>query len=89
MSLFIRKSIESLLIESNSTDKHSLKKTLGATRLIALGIGAIIGAGLFSITGGAAAYQAGPAITICYCCTGMWLCRIVLRRICFHDSGCR
>jgi len=35
MSLFIRKSIESLLAESNSTDKHSLKKTLGATKLVA------------------------------------------------------
>jgi len=66
MSLFIRKSIESLLVESESTDKHSLKKSLGATKLVALGIGAIIGAGLFSITGGAAAYQAGPAITISF-----------------------
>jgi APA family basic amino acid/polyamine antiporter len=66
MSLFVKKSIESLLVESDSTDKLSLKKTLGATRLVALGIGAIIGAGLFSITGGAAAYQAGPAITISF-----------------------
>ncbi len=66
MSLFIRKSIESLSAESDSTDELSLKKTLGATRLVALGIGAIIGAGLFSITGGAAAYQAGPAITISF-----------------------
>ena len=66
MSLFIRKSIESLLNESNSNDEHSLKKSLGATKLVALGIGAIIGAGLFSITGGAAAYQAGPAITISF-----------------------
>ena len=66
MSLFIRKSIESLSVESESSDELSLKKTLGATRLVALGIGAIIGAGLFSITGGAAAYQAGPAITISF-----------------------
>jgi len=66
MSLFTRKSIESLLVESNATDKLSLKKSLGATKLVALGIGAIIGAGLFSITGGAAAYQAGPAITISF-----------------------
>lgn len=66
MSLFVKKTIESLLAESNSTDKLSLKKSLGATRLIALGIGAIIGAGLFSITGGAAAYQSGPAITISF-----------------------
>jgi len=66
MSLFVKKSIESLLVESDSTNKLSLKKTLGATKLVALGIGAIIGAGLFSITGGAAAYQAGPAITISF-----------------------
>jgi len=66
MSLFVKKSIESLLVESSSTDNLSLKKTLSATRLVALGIGAIIGAGLFSITGGAAAYQAGPAITISF-----------------------
>lgn len=66
MGLFKRKSIEILLAESNANDQNSLKKTLGATRLVALGIGAIIGAGLFSITGGAAAYQAGPAITISF-----------------------
>jgi len=70
MSLFIRKSIESLSVESESSDELSLKKTLGATRLVALGIGAIIGAGLFSITGGAAAYQAGPAITISFVIAG-------------------
>ena len=66
MSLFIKKTIESLLVEANATDNLSLKKSLGATKLVALGIGAIIGAGLFSITGGAAAYQAGPAITISF-----------------------
>jgi APA family basic amino acid/polyamine antiporter len=71
MSLFIRKSIDSLLLESDSNDTHSLKKSLGATKLIALGIGAIIGAGLFSITGGAAAYQAGPAITISFIIAGL------------------
>jgi len=66
MSLFVKKSIDSLMIESDSVDNLSLKKSLGATKLVALGIGAIIGAGLFSITGGAAAYQAGPAITISF-----------------------
>jgi len=71
MSLFVKKSIESLLVESDATDQHSLKKTLGATKLVALGIGAIIGAGLFSITGGAAAYQAGPAITISFVIAGL------------------
>ncbi|HEV7621212.1 MAG TPA: amino acid permease, partial [Flavisolibacter sp.] len=52
--------------EALDSSGHSLKKTLGARSLVALGIGAIIGAGLFSITGGAAANQAGPAITISF-----------------------
>jgi len=66
MSVFVRKPLAGLLVESQDSGGHSLKKTLGAWGLIALGIGAIIGAGLFSITGGAAANQAGPAITISF-----------------------
>ncbi len=66
MSIFIRKPLHSLLNEANETGSHSLKKTLGAGGLVALGIGAIIGAGLFSITGLAAAQNAGPAITISF-----------------------
>ncbi|HEY1200896.1 MAG TPA: amino acid permease, partial [Niastella sp.] len=66
MSLFVKKPLDSLLNEAKDSSGHSLKKTLGAWSLIALGIGAIIGAGLFSITGGAAANQAGPAITISF-----------------------
>ncbi|MXV16251.1 amino acid permease [Hufsiella ginkgonis] len=61
-----RKSITVLLAEAAETGEGSLKRTLGATNLVALGIGAIIGAGLFSITGGAAANNAGPAITISF-----------------------
>lgn len=60
MSLFAKKSISSLIAESTATD--GLKKTLSARSLVALGIGAIIGAGLFSITGVAAANMAGPGI---------------------------
>src|SRR6478672_3629568 len=66
MSLFVRKPMNVLLSESEETGTHTLKKTLGASGLIALGIGAIIGAGLFSITGMAAANHAGPAITISF-----------------------
>jgi APA family basic amino acid/polyamine antiporter len=66
MSLFVRKPLAGLLAESQDSGGHTLKRTLGAWGLIALGIGAIIGAGLFSITGGAAANQAGPAITISF-----------------------
>jgi APA family basic amino acid/polyamine antiporter len=66
MSLFVRKPIKALLHESEETGVHTLKRTLSAGGLIALGIGAIIGAGLFSITGMAAANHAGPAITISF-----------------------
>ncbi len=65
MSLFTRKPISQLLAESADTE-HGLKKTLSAGALIALGIGAVIGAGLFSITGIAAGSHAGPAITISF-----------------------
>src|SRR5215468_10082675 len=63
MSLFATKSVSRLLAESDTGD-HRLRRTLGAGQLIALGIGAIIGAGLFSLTGLAAAQNSGPAVTI-------------------------
>ncbi len=66
MSLFVKKPLASLLNESQEAGSHTLKRTLGSWGLVSLGIGAIIGAGLFSITGGAAANQAGPAITISF-----------------------
>src|SRR5438552_2459098 len=62
----VKKPLAGLLAEGQETGSHSLKKTLGPGGLVALGIGAIIGAGLFSITGGAAANQAGPAIVISF-----------------------
>jgi len=51
---------------AESEGEHSLKRTLGPMQLVALGIGAIIGAGLFSLTGIAAAHHAGPAVTISF-----------------------
>lgn len=71
MSLFVRKPMAALMNEAAETGTHTLKKTLGANGLIALGIGAIIGAGLFSITGMAAANHAGPAITISFVVAGL------------------
>lgn len=62
MSLFTKKPLAELLIEANETGEHALEKTLGTWGLISLGIGAIIGAGLFSLTGLAAANYAGPSI---------------------------
>jgi APA family basic amino acid/polyamine antiporter len=63
--LFIRKPLAKLL-EQTEEKSNNLKKTLGPTSLVLLGIGAIIGAGLFSITGGAAANNAGPAVTVSF-----------------------
>ena len=63
MTLFARKTIAQIVSESES-GQHTLKRTLGPMNLVALGIGAIIGAGLFSLTGVAAAQNAGPAIAI-------------------------
>jgi APA family basic amino acid/polyamine antiporter len=57
--------------EADETGSHTLRKTLTAKGLVALGIGAIIGAGLFSITGMAAANHAGPAITISFVVAGL------------------
>lgn len=61
--LFAKKSIENLQVEASGA---TLKKTLGALNLTSLGVGAIIGAGIFSITGTAAAQYAGPALVISF-----------------------
>lgn len=61
-----RKSIDLLKKEAAESGEGTLKRTLGPVNLVALGIGAIIGAGLFSITGSAAANNAGPAITVSF-----------------------
>ena len=71
MSLFVRKPMGALMNEASETGSHTLKRTLGPWGLIALGIGAIIGAGLFSITGMAAANHAGPAITLSFVVAGL------------------
>lgn len=65
MSLFRKKSIEGILAQASDSES-GLKRTLGASNLIALGIGAIIGAGLFVRTAAAAAEAAGPAVTISF-----------------------
>src|ERR1700736_401626 len=65
MSLFATKSLKRILAESEG-GTHQLKRTLGPVQLVALGIGAIIGAGLFSLTGVAAAMHAGPAVVLSF-----------------------
>jgi APA family basic amino acid/polyamine antiporter len=63
--LWVKKPIDSLMKEA-SGDANPLKRSLGSASLVALGIGAIIGAGLFSLTGIAAAEHSGPAVTISF-----------------------
>jgi basic amino acid/polyamine antiporter, APA family len=65
MSLFEPKSLARIQAEADAGETH-LKKTLGPGNLVALGIGAIIGAGLFSLTGIAAADNAGPAVVLSF-----------------------
>ena len=69
--LFATKSIDTLMKEAGETGEHSLKRALGPVNLITLGIGAIIGAGIFVLTGSAAALYAGPAIMLSYVLAGV------------------
>jgi len=62
--LFATKSMEQLRAEAAETGAHSLKRVLGPVNLITLGIGAIIGTGIFVLTGQAAAQYSGPAIVL-------------------------
>jgi APA family basic amino acid/polyamine antiporter len=57
--------------EASDTGEHSLKRALGPVNLITLGIGAVIGAGIFVLTGSAAALYAGPAIILSYVLAGV------------------
>ena len=71
--IFMRKSVEQMHAEHAGGE---LKKSLGALNLILLGIGCIIGTGIFVLTGRAAAEFAGPAIMVSFVVTGI-LCALV------------
>ena len=71
MSLGTKKSIAVLQAEAaGETEGQGLKRVLGALNLTTLGIGAIIGAGIFVLTGTAAAQYAGPAIVYSFILAG-------------------
>ena len=74
MGLFIKKPFEALLAEANTSGSKSLKRVLGPWSLVALGVGVIIGAGLFSITGTVAAGYTGPAITLSFAIAALGCC---------------
>ncbi len=75
LKLFIRKDVRQLIEDAadptRSEGGHRFKRTLGAFNLIMLGIGGIIGAGVFSLTGTAAAYYAGPGIVFSFMIGGV------------------
>ncbi len=79
MDLFVKKSAEELLAEAGNDGGKGLKRVLGTWGLIALGVGVIIGAGLFSVTGIVAGMHTGPAIILSFalaavCCALAGLC---------------
>jgi len=71
MGLWSKKSIIGLQAEAAVENEHSLKRTLGAWNLTLLGIGAIVGAGIFVLTGNAAAQYAGPAVVLSMVAAGL------------------
>ncbi|MGH9524841.1 MAG: amino acid permease [Terriglobales bacterium] len=69
--LFATKPIGTIMAEAEVEGEQTLKRALGPINLITLGIGAIIGAGIFVLTGQAAAMYAGPAIMLSYVLAGL------------------
>ena len=69
-NLSATKPINTLMQEAQDTSEHSLKRTLGPVNLIMLGIGAIIGAGLFVRTAAAIADRSGPSVTLAFIVAG-------------------
>ncbi|MDP9112122.1 MAG: amino acid permease [Acidobacteriota bacterium] len=70
MNLFATKPIALLLEEAHATGEHSLKRTLGPFQLTALGVGAVIGAGIFVLSG-LGAHYAGPGLMLSFVLSGM------------------
>ena len=69
--IFATKPLSLLTQEAQESGEHSLKRALGPLNLITLGIGAIIGAGIFVLTGAAAAQYAGPSIMLSFVVAGI------------------
>src|SRR5687768_16598396 len=95
MSLFQKKPLDQLIAETSDPaeptgeegvpkHEHGPKRTLGATQLTMLGIGAIIGAGICSLTGAAAAYYAGPGVIFSFILGGV-LC--ALAGLCYAEMA--
>ncbi len=69
--LLLTKPLAQVQAEAAEAGEHSLKRVLGPVQLLALGIGAIIGTGIFTLTGSAAAQYAGPGIVLSFVIAGV------------------
>lgn len=84
ISLFPKKSIDGLMQEASSESSEGLHRALGAKNLTALGVGAIIGASIFVLTGQAAAKYAGPLIALSFVLAGLGC---TFSRLCYADAS--
>jgi basic amino acid/polyamine antiporter, APA family len=82
MSIFATKSIEQIKVEQLGQGEGGLKRVLGPGQLVMLGVGAIIGTGIFVLTGQAAAANAGPAIVLSMILAGL---TSVLAALCYSE----
>jgi APA family basic amino acid/polyamine antiporter len=82
MSIFATKSIEQIKVEQLGHGDGGLKRVLGPGQLVMLGVGAIIGTGIFVLTGQAAAANAGPAIVLSMVLAGL---TSVLAALCYSE----
>ncbi|HUA19135.1 MAG TPA: amino acid permease [Bryobacteraceae bacterium] len=69
--LLAKKPLEMIRDEASESGEHALRRVLGPTNLVALGIGAIIGTGIFVLTGSVAAQNSGPAIVLSFTLAGL------------------
>src|SRR5213082_2379471 len=70
-NLFAKKPLDKLMAEAQEVGEHSLKRSLGPINLVMLGIGGIIGAGLFVRTAAAIAERAGPSVVYAFILAGV------------------
>src|SRR2546422_5994907 len=80
MNLLRRKSVTQL--QADALTDQRLKRALGATNLTMLGIGAIIGTGIFVLTGTVAAQNAGPAVVLSFVLAGV---ASIFSALCFNE----
>src|SRR4051794_7463074 len=69
-NIWAKKSLDMLMAECNETGEHTLRRTLGAFQLTALGVGAVIGAGIF-VLAGLGAHYAGPGLMLSFVLSGL------------------